>query len=206
MKYRLAILEQLKIQPYFEKRAFQQLSEQHRLKSTTVDTYISQSLKRREIIALRRGLYVSADFYHQHKGDISYSFYLANVLRRPSYVSSWTALQYYDLTTEVIHTITSVTAKTTRDYKTKIGDFAYQSLQSKLFSGFMSEKRSFEFFIASPAKALFDLLYLRTRHFHAVQLSDIDALIEGLRIDIDEMADQERRTFYSLVEDYLHHE
>jgi predicted transcriptional regulator of viral defense system len=171
-----------------------------------VDAYISQTLKRKEIIALRRGLYVSADFYNAHKGNISYRFYLANVIRRPSYVSSWTALQYYNLTTEVVHSTASVTTKSTRDYTTKVGDFTYQSLQSKLFTGFSSEKREFEFFIASPAKALFDLLYFRTRHFHAVQFRDVENLIEELRIDIDEMAEQERDAFFSLVRNYIHHE
>ena len=206
MKYRLVILEQLKTQPYFEKRAIQQLSEQYGLKRTTVDSYISVSLRRREIIALRRGLYVSSVFYDQNKSDISYRYYLANVIRRPSYVSSWTALQYYNLTTEVIHPTTSVTAKTTRDYRTRIGDFSYQSLQKKLFACFSSEKRAFEFFIASPAKALFDLLYLRTRHFRATGSKDLDALLSSLRIDMDELSEQERTTFYSLVEDYIHNE
>lgn len=206
MKYRVALFEQLKSQPYFEKGAIRQLSEQYGLKSTTVDTYISQSLKRREIIALRKGLYVSADFYQKHKSDVSYVFYLANILRRPSYVSSWTALQYYNLTTEVIRTTTSVTRKITRDYTTKAGDFAYQSMQAKLFSGFAMEKRIFSFFIASPAKALFDLLYFRTRQFTSVTYADVNALIEELRIDIGEMDDKERRDFYSLVESYIHHE
>ncbi len=205
MKYRTTLVEQLKSQPYFEKQAIRQLSEQYGLKAPTVDTYISQTLKRREILLLRRGLYVTADFYNKHKSDISYTFFLANILRRPSYISSWTALQYYNLTTEVIHTVTSVTKKTTREYKTKVGDFTYQSLQAKLFSGFSSEKRTFTFFIASPAKALFDLLYFRTRQFHGVQMKDIDGLIEGLRVDFDEMAETERQTFYALVKDYNNH-
>lgn len=206
MKYRVNLFEQLKSQPYFEKRAVRQLSEQYGLKSSTVDAYISQTIKRKEIISLRNGLYVSADFYHAHKSDISYMFYLANILRRPSYVSSWTALQYYNLTTEVIHATMSVTAKTTRDYKTKAGDFAYQSIQKQLFADFTLVKRSFTFFIASPAKALFDLLYFRTRQFTGVQLENIDALIEELRIDFAEMDEQEQRAFYAMVKKHLHHE
>jgi hypothetical protein len=206
MKYRANLFELLKPLPYYEKRAILQLSEQYGLKSTTVDAYITQTLRRREIIALRRGLYISAEFYNRNKSDISYRFYLANVLRRPSYVSSWTALQYYNLTTEVIHATTSVTTKTTRDFKTRVGDFAFQSIQPNLFSGFSSEKGGFEYFIASPAKALFDLLYFRTRHFHAVRLRDMGRLVEELRIDIDEMAEQERDAFYSLVKGYMRHE
>src|SRR3989338_5034931 len=109
MKYKEILLEHFKAQPYFDKKALYQLSEQYGLKTATVDSYVSRSLKSKEIISLKNGLYVSSDFYTKNKGDISYLFYLANILRGPSYLSSWTALQYYNLTTEIIHTITSIT-------------------------------------------------------------------------------------------------
>lgn len=206
MKYREILLEQLKSQPYFNKKDIYQLSEQYGLKSTTVDTYISRSLKRKEIISLKKGLYVSVDFYDKNKSDISYSFYLANILRTPSYVSSWTALQYYDLTTEAIHTITSITPKVTRSYKTKVGNFSYQSIQKELFSGFSSAKGKFDFFIASPSKALFDLLYFKKRQFRGVRIENIKTLVEELRIDIDEMSQEEQKKFYQMIKNYLHHE
>jgi predicted transcriptional regulator of viral defense system len=206
MKYRAAIIEQLNAQAFFEKRAVRQLGEQFGLKSTTIDAYISQSIRRKEILPLRRGLYVATDFYDAHKGEVSYSFYLANVLRRPSYVSSWAALQYYNLTTEVIRTTTCVTAKVTRDYRTKVGTFSYQSIQKRLFAGFTLERGTFDFYIATPAKALFDLLYFRTRQFRGITLGAIDHYVQELRIDLDEMDDRERQTFYTLVQHALPHE
>lgn len=206
MKYREILLEQLKSQPFFNKKAIYQLSEQYGLKNTTVDTYISRSLKRKEIISLKKGLYVSADFYNKNKNDISYSFYLANVIRTPSYISSWTALQYYDLATEVINTITSITPKVTRSYETKAGNFTYQSMQKELFSNFSSVKGKFDFFIASPSKALFDLLYLKTRQFRGVHFEDIKSLIAELRIDIDEMAEDEQGNLFFMIKNYLHYE
>ncbi len=206
MKYREILLEQLKSQPYFNKKAIYQLSEQYGLKSTTVDTYISRSLKYKEIISLKNGLYVSANFYNKNKNDISYSFYLANILRTPSYVSSWTALQYYNLTTEAIHAIMSITPKVTRAYKTKIGNFSYQSIQKELFSDFSLVKGKFDFFIASPAKALFDLLYFKTHRFRGIQFEDIKALVAELRIDIDEMSQKEQEKFYMMIKNYMHNE
>ncbi len=206
MKYKEALLEQLKPQPYFAKRSICQLASQHNLKSTTVDSYISRSLKHKEIIALKKGLYIPTDFYNKNKADISYMFYLANVLRTPSYVSSWTALQYYNLTTEIIHTITSVTPKITKNYKTKVGTFSYQSIKKDLFSDFVLVDGTFNFFIASPAKALFDLLYFKTRQFRGLILSDIDNLIEELRIDFDEMDDGEKKKFYTMIKNNLKHE
>ena len=125
MKSKKNLLEQLKTLPHFSKSSVYQLGKQLQLKETTVDTYISRFLKYKEILQLKNGLYISADFFEKNKSDISYSFYLANVTRTPSYVSSWTALQYYDLTTEAIYSITSVTLKVTRNYQTKVGNFTY---------------------------------------------------------------------------------
>jgi len=121
MKSKKNLLEQLNNLPHFTKSTVYQLGSQLGLKNSTVNTYISRFLKHKDILSLKRGLYVSADFFAKNKSDISYSFYLANILRTPSYVSSWTALQYYNLTTEAIRSITSVTPKVTRDYETKAG-------------------------------------------------------------------------------------
>ena len=106
MKYREILLEQLKLLPYFNKETISQIGKQYGLKSTTVDSYISRSLARKDLIPLKNGLYISADFYHKNKSDISYSFYLANVLRTPSYISTWAALQYYNLVTEMVQAVT----------------------------------------------------------------------------------------------------
>jgi len=174
------------------------------LKNSTVNTYISRFLKRKEILPLKNGLYITADFFADNKSDISYSFYLANILRTPSYVSSWTALQYYNLATEAIRSITSVTPKITRDYETKAGTFSYQSINKNLFSDYSLVKGKFDFFIASPSKALFDLLYFRTHQFRSVRFEDITKMVKELRIDIDEMDEEERKKFYEKVKTYLH--
>ncbi|MBI5152813.1 hypothetical protein HZA39_04725 [Candidatus Peregrinibacteria bacterium] len=210
MKSKKNLLEQLKSLPYFNKAAIRQFSRQYELKDATIDTYISRFLKRKEIFQLKKGLYVSADFFNKNKSNITYSFYLANILRVPSYVSSWTALQYYNLTTESIYTITSITLKVTRTYKTKAGTFSYQSMKKELFSDFSlvegapapSSRGGFDFFIASPAKALFDLLYFKTHQFRSVQFEDIKTLIEELRIDIEEMDEKDRDAFYTMIKKY----
>jgi len=214
MKYREILIERLKSLPYFKKKAIYQLSRQYALKNTTVDTYISRSLARRDIIQLGKGLYTTADFYKKNVGDISYIFYLANVIRMPSYVSSWAALQYYDLVTESIHGITSVTEKVTRNYTTKAGNFTYHSIKNELFSGFSLVKGTstpenhraagkFDFFIASPAKALFDLLYFKTHQFRGMKFNDILCIIEELRIDMDDMDKKERSTFNAMIKKHL---
>ena len=206
MKSKKNLLEQLKNLPYFSKDTVHQLGDQLCLKNTTVDTYISRFLKYKEIFKLKRGLYISADFYNKNKADISYPFYLANVIHRPSYVSLWTALQYYNLTTESVYGITSVTRKLTRNYDAEIGSFSYRSIQKELFTDFSSIEGKFNFFIASPAKALFDLLYFKTHQFRGIKVENIKPLIEELRIDISEMDKKEQDKFYAMINKYFNHE
>jgi len=133
MKSKKNLLEQLKILPYFNKDTVFQLAKQLGLKDSTVNTYISRFLKYKEIVQLKRSLYVSSSFFEKNKNDVSYLFYLANIIRTPSYVSSWAALQYYNLTTEAIHSVTSVTPKVTRDYQARAGNFSYHSIKKELF-------------------------------------------------------------------------
>jgi len=203
MKSKKNLLEQLKSLPHFNKNTVYQLGLQLGLKDSTVDTYISRFLKYKEILPLKNGMYVSADFFGKNRTDISYSFYLANIIRTPSYVSSWAALQYYNLATEAIHSITSVTPKVTRNYQTKVGNFAYQSIKKDLFSDFSLVRGKFDFYVASPSKALFDLLYFRTHQFRGIQLEKIKVLVKELRIDIDEMDKVEQKKFYSLIKKHI---
>lgn len=203
MKYREILLEQLKTLPYFDKKTIYQLSGQYGLKSTTVDTYISRSLARKDIIQLKKGMYVTTHFYEENKADISYKFYLANIIKVPSYISSWTALQYYDLITDTTHGMISVTPKVTRDYQTKAGNFKYHSIKKEFFSGFSLVKAKFDFFIASPSKALFDLLYFRTHQFRGISADMVDGIVEDLRIGFDEMEKKDRQAFHRIINDFF---
>jgi predicted transcriptional regulator of viral defense system len=209
MKSKKNLLEQLKNMPNFDRDTVYQLGSKMGLKKTTLSVYISRFLKSREIIKLKRDMYISADFFDKNKGDVPYRFYLANILRAPSYVSMWSALDYYGLVTEAVYGISSVTPKVTRKFETKIGNFSYQSINKDVFSDYVlvkgkpaSSADGFNFFIASPSKALFDLLYFKTNRFRSVDFRDIDALIESLRIDLLEMDETERNNFNSMIKKY----
>lgn len=199
MKSKNNLLEQLKSLPYFGKSTVFQLGKQLELEDSTVNTYISRFLRHKEIYRLKNGLYVSADFFNKNMDNVSYPFYLANIIRTPSYISSWAALQYYNLTTEAIRLVTSVTLKVTRNYETKAGIFSYQSIKKELFSDYILVNGKFDFFIASPSKALFDLLYFRTNQFRGVKFEEIKKMIEELRIDFDEINKEEQEKFYEKV-------
>jgi predicted transcriptional regulator of viral defense system len=193
------LLKQLNNLPYFDKKTICVLGEQLGLKQETINVYISRFLKQKEILSLKKGLYISCKFFNENKRDTSYLFYLANISRKPSYITSWTALQYYNLTTEAIHLITSATLKKTKEQQNKIGNFNYHSINKRWFSDFVCVKNNFPFFIASPSKALFDLLYFRTNQFKGIAKEDINILIEELRIDFDEMDKKEIKKFNKMI-------
>ncbi len=199
MKSKINLLEQLKTLPHFNKITIHQLGEQLGLKDSTIDTYISRFLKYKEILQLKNGLYITTDFFEKNRSDVSYIFYLANIIRTPSYISSWAALQYYNLATEAIYSVTSVTPQVTRGYQTKAGNFVYQSIKKDLFTDFSLGKGKFDFYIASPAKALFDLLYFRTRQLKGISIENVKKMIEELRIDFDEMDKAEQEKFYAMI-------
>ena len=111
-------------------------------------------------------------------------------------------MQYYDLATEAIHSVTSVTLKVTREYETRTGNFSYQSIDKRLFSDFVLEKGKFDFFIATPSKALFDLLYFRTRGFRGVAIDRIGPMVDELRIEFDEMSKEEQKKFHLMLKKY----
>ena len=208
MKYnsKKNLLEELKSLTHFTKEHIYSIGKskkKYNLSNSTIDTYISRYLRHKEIIPLKRGLYINAVFYNKKKTNISYFYFLANILRKPSYISSWTALQYYNLTTEVIHTFTSITPKVTRTYNTKIGSFSYQSIKKDLFFDFYLVNKEFDFFIASPSKALFDMLYFKTKQFKGIEYEDIDFLLEELRINIEDMEKNEIDKFYALTKNYI---
>lgn len=205
MKYTEVIIEQLKTLPHITKETVRQLSEQRGVKPGTVDVSISRFLARKELISLKKGVYVTSAFFEEHKSDVSYTFYIANILRQPSYVSSWTALQYYNLTTEAIREIISVTPKRTRRHTNKAGNFTYHSIKRDLFSNFSLVKGTFHFFIASPSKALFDLLYFKISELRTMRPEQVKTLIEDLRIDIEEMDGEEQAHFWEMINKYIKH-
>jgi predicted transcriptional regulator of viral defense system len=195
----LNLLEKL---PYFNKNTVILFGKKLFIKDNSINVYISRFLKNKQILHLKNGLYVSTVFFNENKKDISYKFFLANIIRRPSYISSWTALQYYSLTTEIINQTISVTTKVTRNYNKKIGNFFYRTIKKDLFDDFNLIEGKFSFYIASPSKALFDLLYFKTNQFKGIKIEDIARLIDEMRIDFDEIKKNEQDKFYMILKKY----
>lgn len=102
-------------------------------------------------------------------------FALANRIYAPSYISLESALAYYQLIPETVLSVTSISARKTKTYKSQWGEFRYRSMKSDYIFGYTivnhAEKNVFK--IAKLEKAILDYLYLNSHiHSHA----DIEAL------------------------------
>lgn len=148
--------------------------------------WVKRLIKTGEIIPLKNGLFITSTFLLKLKGQPvllnDYQEFIANVIRAPSYVSLEYVLAKHDIIPDVPFSITSVTTKSSRTFTNSLGGFIYKNIKRQLFTGYVEncflDKR---YFIATPAKALFDLLYLK----NLGRTNFEEKLTEGLRINWD---------------------
>ncbi|MDD3559150.1 MAG: hypothetical protein PHW27_11340 [Melioribacteraceae bacterium] len=119
---------------------------------------LSRWVKKGLLIKLRQGLYT----FSENKTKPNFEFFIANQIYRPSYISIHSALSFYGLIPEAVFQTTSVSALKTNSFKNDFGTFVYKTINEKLIYGFSLKKLDAEkiFFIATPEKAILDLLYL----------------------------------------------
>lgn len=120
---------------------------------------LSRWVKSGNLIQLRRSLYVLSE---RHQKTRPHPFFVANRLKRASYVSLQSALEYHGLIPEYVPSITSVTTGRPEELSTPLGSYIFKHIKEALFFGYqvidLGENQSA--FIAMPEKALLDLLYL----------------------------------------------
>jgi hypothetical protein len=145
-------------------------------------------LKNNQLIALKNGFYILSSQWEKTNDKDRYLEYLANQLLLPSYLSLEYVLSKYQLLTEAVFTITSITTKSPRKFNSKIASFNYYQIPEKLFTGYSSNQNIFE---ASKAKALFDFLYLRFKT-SPINQSNLDSFRLNLELlkkkDLNELS------------------
>ena len=125
----------------------------------SIRVQVSRWHKAGKVVQLKRGLYLLSQPYRRVKVS---EFYLASILKMPSYISLEKALEYYNLIPEGVPVFTSVTGKRPRVYKNEVGVFEYRHIKSALFWGYISLTLDNQTgFMALPEKALLDLFYLK---------------------------------------------
>lgn len=116
-------------------------------------------VKSGKLIQLRRKLYVLSTQYQKTR---PHPFLIANRIKQASYVSLQSALEYHGLIPEYVPSITSISTGRPEEVVTPLGSFIFRHVKKELFSNYqlidLGEEQSA--FIATPEKALLDLLYL----------------------------------------------
>jgi predicted transcriptional regulator of viral defense system len=112
-----------------------------------------------KIYQLRRGLYCLAPPFQKVK---PHPFLVANRLIPASYVSLQSALAYYGMIPEYVPVTTSVSTNRPALWETPLGNLDFRHIQVDFFYGYrlvdLGETK--QAFLASPEKALLDLIYL----------------------------------------------
>lgn len=143
-----------------------QLSALGQKDSPTLRNQISDWTEKGLLVRLRNNLYVLNE--HDRKWNPS-RFFLAGQIYAPSYISTESALGFYDLIPERVTDITCVSAKKTALFANDFGTFVYQHVKAEGFGGFRAceDEHHLPFLMATPEKALMDYLYLNVKRFAA---------------------------------------
>lgn len=133
-----------------------------------------------KLFRLRRGLYALAPPYRK---VIPHPFLVANRLAPGSYVSGLSALAYANAIPEFVAEVTSCGPGRPRIHETPLGRFSFRYVKPELRGGY----RLFTLgggqsaFVASPEKALLDLVHLQPG-------GDDPAWIDELRLNLEALS------------------
>jgi len=98
-------------------------------------------------------------------------FEIANFLFSPSYISLESALSFYGILSQFPYTITSVTSKKSKRVVYEDKEYEFVHIESKYFYGFLKKDK---FLIASPEKALIDMLYFMAKKLRSISVEELD--------------------------------
>lgn len=144
---------------------------------------ISKMVKAGRLIRLKKGLFVVSP--EITKMEISKEL-IANHLLGPSYISMESALSYYSLIPERVYISRSATVKRSKIFYTPLGTFEYLTIPDTYYSIGIKNlitSDSYAFLMASPEKALCDLILCTSKLRLQSRKAMISYLNEDLRID-----------------------
>jgi predicted transcriptional regulator of viral defense system len=152
---------------------------------TDVRRQLSRWVKAGRLYQLRRGLYALAPPFQKVQ---PHPFLVANRLVPGSYVSLQSVLAEHSLIPEYVPVTTSVTTSRPGRWDTPLGSYLFRHLQPDLLTGFRRTALTGdqEAFLATPAKALLDLLYLEPDADSPAYLAELR--LQNLEtLDLDEL-------------------
>jgi predicted transcriptional regulator of viral defense system len=149
---------------------------------------ITELLRAHALVRVKKGLYVfgpdiAREPYHLET--------LANLIYGPSAISLEYALAFYGFIPERVATITSVTNKRNKYFSTPVGEFSYRYLHPDKYAVGLNRvllNEKYPILIATPEKALADVLVLSTPK-KLKNLTQLETyLLQDLRMDTEQLA------------------
>ncbi len=116
------------------------------------------------LLRLKKGVYLSSF----NPPD---SFEIANAIYTPSYISLESALNYYGVLPQFPYSVTSVSPKKSKKLLIDEKEFEYVQVSHKLYWDF---RREGQIVIASPEKALLDMIYIVSKGMRRLEFEDLD--------------------------------
>lgn len=153
-----------------------------------VNQKVSAMERSGKLLRLKKGLYVVNPVW---SGRPICMELVANHLYSPSYVSMVTALRWYGLIPERVYLIQSISLKHSRDFRNDLGHFSYTRVDRDYFPiGLRHEEvDGVSFVIASPEKALCDLIRFTPGLNLRYQKEAIAYLEDDMRLDMDAVSE-----------------
>lgn len=147
---------------------------------TNPDELISKMVKKGDLIRLKNGFFLINEKIKD--SPVPYE-QIANLLSGPSYLSFEWALSFYKMIPEGVYVVTSASSNKNKVFSTPVGTFDYAHLSHDRYSiGIdQQENRAGRFLIATPEKALADLIHLKSNKLKGKDL--LLDLVESRRID-----------------------
>jgi hypothetical protein len=132
----------------------------------TAHRYLKQGM----LIRVKRNIYILKEKWMSLERE--QKFIIANIFQVPSYISLMTALDYYEITTQMQRDfIESVAIKRTIEKEIEKTVLNYTKISADFYCGFLKSRG---FFIAEPIKAFLDAVYLMSFGRYNLDIPSID--------------------------------
>lgn len=144
-----------------------------------IHSLLKRAVKEGLLVRLKRDFYLISRMAGLEKTN---TFEIAALIYGPSYVSFESALSFYGWIPEAIPVTTCACVKRTKTFETPIGIFSFYNIPLSIFHvGVNANKTNgANFFVASPWKAIADLIYVKKRKW-----PNIIVLSNDMRIELD---------------------
>ena len=160
---------------------------------------IKRALAKGHLVRVKRGLYCLGPKFRKQPLNL---YEIANIMYGPSYVSFQSALSFHGWIPEAVHTITSASAKRSREFETPLGQFSFNHVNAHDFLAEVERKEEDggAFFMASPERALLDYVFVYRKNWYGIA-----PVLDDLRVDISVLQENTFQRLDALAKAYRSH-